>query len=91
MTREIIGWCVIGGLLSLVAYSLWRLLGEAEQVHGTLKQFRQLAEQHRDREHLEMLRLDLITYANKKCWHRHFVAHAKEVLAYIDGKLTNIP
>lgn len=84
--RMIIGWSVIIGMAALVAWSFWRLAREAKRVHGDLDKLKRRAFDCETQEELEDVEVSLRLYAAKNCWHKHFGAHAREVLAYIHGR-----
>lgn len=70
---------------SLIAYfrSLWT---EADTIHSTLEAFKTRATVAKDSDELRNVETDLLSYAAKSCWHRHFTNHAREVLSYIRGR-----
>lgn len=85
--RLVIGWSVIIGMAALVVWSLWRLAREAKRVHDDLDNLQRRASDCETQEELEDVEVSLRLYTAKNCWHRHFGAHARKVLAYIHGRL----
>jgi len=76
-----------GGCFVLAALSLSESAGD---VHGTLDKFMADAKATNDVSKLCELNTQLIAYAEKKCWHRHFGTHAKEVNVYVCAKIEGI-
>ena len=72
------------GLLSLSL--LWYLANHAKKVHARLHALRDLAIQASSLEELKGIEEKLLLFANKNCYHRHLTSHAREVLAYIQGR-----
>ena len=70
---------------SLIVYfrNLWK---EADTIHDTLHAFKTRATVAENDEELRNIETDLLSYATRSCWHRHFTNHAREVLSYIRGR-----
>ena len=74
-------------LFSTCGYSIYRLMKNADFVHGKLNGFRTLAESCQFDHELHEIRRQLVAFHNKECWHRHYGDHTREVLSYINGRL----
>ena len=72
-------------VVALIVYfrNLWK---EADTIHNTLHAFKTRATVAKDSDELRNIETDLLSYAAKSCWHRHFTNHAREVLSYIRGR-----
>ena len=85
---------VVFGVLAIWAvlfiFAALALSKSAGNVHGTLDKFMADAKATNDIVKLCELNKQLIAYAEKKCWHRHFGTHAKEINVYICAKLEGI-
>lgn len=76
--------------LAMCGLFIWSALGLSKiagQVHGKLDEFMERAKATDDKAQLMLLHSELVQYSNKECWHKHFGNHAREVSAYIRGKL----
>lgn len=74
----------------LIGFVLWAFIGlsnTAATIHGKLDEFMERAKATNDQSQLRLLHSELIQYANKECWHKHLGNHAREVSAFIRGKL----
>lgn len=69
----------------LVVRSLSR---EATSIHSALRAMKERAKRA-SAEELRGLRSELVAFHNEHCWHRHFGAHAREVLSYIDRRISS--
>lgn len=74
----------------MVVGSLLALSRTAAKVHGELDQLANRARAAMTRGELLQVRKDLAAYHQKNCCIRHFGDHAREVLAFIDGKLQSL-
>lgn len=74
----------------LVVIVMWAFIGlsnHAGEVHGKLDEFMERAKATNDQVQLRLLHSELVQYSNKECWHKHFGSHAREVSAFIRGKM----
>lgn len=74
----------------LVGFVFWAFIGlsnTAASIHGKLDEFMERAKATNDQSQLRLLHSELIQYANKECWHKHLGSHAREVSAFIRGKM----
>ena len=84
MTIE--GIIIAAVLIGLVAFSVIGISKEAGRVHGMLDSFMAEAVAAKDLDSLNRVMTSLIEYANKNCGVRPFGDHARQVIAYIQGK-----
>ena len=84
--HPLLGWSLAIGLAAVVLLAFWTLARESGSVHGELDKLKQRAESAVSLEDLKAVETSLITFANQRCWHHHFGTHARQVLAYIQGR-----
>ena len=68
----------------LILHGVWRDAGE---IHSALKAFKTRAIIAKDNSELRDIETSLRLYIEKRCWHKHHLSHACEVLSYIHGRL----
>lgn len=74
-------------IMAICGPCMWYIAKESDKIHKRLKEILVQAQNACTVEELEDAQVALIVYANKHCWHRAHAGHAKEVLAYIKGRL----
>ena len=78
--------------IALVCLCIYQVVKDTDQVYDELDQLLRLAQAADNRRasglaELASLRRKLVAFHNNRCWHKHHGAKAREVLAYIDGRL----
>jgi hypothetical protein len=76
-----------GAYCCICGYAFWWLANHSGKVHKALANYRKEAENAIGREALLGVRKKLCAYARKECVVRGYGDHAREILAYIDGRL----
>jgi len=71
----------------LILHGIWR---EAGIIHSALDAFKTRATIAKDNNELRSIEASLRAYVAKKCWHKHHMSHAREVLSYIHGRMNAI-
>jgi hypothetical protein len=79
-------YILILGLAALFLMSFYGLSRYAGKVHAKLYQLQNVARQSETIEDLCQAEQRLRAYAQKHCYHRHLASHAREILAYIQGR-----
>jgi len=85
--NNIIPFLIAAVMCGLFLWSVFGLNKVAREVHGKLDEFMERAKATNDQAQLRLLHSELIQYANKECWHKHLGSHAREVSAFIRGKM----
>jgi len=80
-------YAMIAGIGLTGIFSFVQIARHAGFVHDGLRAFRKSAEQAKSREELMEIRHRLCEFHDKYCYVRQLGDHAREVLAYINGRL----
>lgn len=78
---------VITALVLFGFFSMFRLSAHAGFVHKGLNDIHERAKKATTHCDLTALRAELCVFHDKYCFHRILGDHAREVMAYIDGRL----
>lgn len=80
-------------VLAIVAIGVVCFIGlsrDAKRIHGAIDAFLVRANEASTVNELLDIRKELVAYHNKECWHRQFGYHSREVINYIDGRLSGL-
>lgn len=56
-------------------------------IHSQLNLFMERAQNAASEEELNTIKFELLKYSMKECWHPRYLAHTREVISYIHGRL----
>jgi len=90
MKREILYYVLIILLPLLGIFSMWRICVYSRKVYTGLDDIWSRAKTASDRESLQKIYLELQEFYKQYCVTRHYGDYARQVAAYINGKLSTL-
>lgn len=79
---------ITASIIASLAGSFWYLGRDGLRIHGEIVKLKEQAKAAMSAASLQVVRHDLVMFYNRSCWHRSHGDHVREVLAYIDGRLS---
>jgi hypothetical protein len=83
-----IKYTIIVAFVLLFVWTLYYVSKDGEKVYAHLDTFRERAKLATSETELNLIKTELIGYANLNCWNKHYFNHAKNILEFINGRLS---
>lgn len=90
MKQELLYYVIIFGIPLFGIFSLWRLEVNSRKVYARLDDIWSRAKKTDDKETLQTLYKELADFSHKYCFVKHYGNYARQVGAYINGKLSTM-
>jgi hypothetical protein len=85
-----VDYCIwLGAVSAIILFACysWKVMQQSDSIYKGLDAIWDRAKKTNDRNMLRFYMRELELFHKKNCWHRHHGNYARQVKAYIEGKL----
>ncbi len=86
MNKIIFELLLFVGLISVVVFSILFMSKQSEIFYKKMNEFEKLAREAKTRDELRKIWTELVTYAKKEAYCRHYGDRVRQIISYMQGK-----